>query len=139
MLNPSIPMVPTPLQAIALRLTPGQDLRLELEAVVRQYHWEAACVLTCVGSLTQAVLRFANQPEGTTYRGHFEIVSLTGVMGRAGSHYHMAIADSSGRVLGGHVLPGCHIYTTAELVIGVLPELRFGRSHCSQRRLAKIT
>lgn len=37
-------------------------------------------MLTCVGSLTRAVLRFANQEEAVTLEGHFEIVvSLTGV------------------------------------------------------------
>jgi len=125
-------MLPTPISAIALRLTPGQDLRLELDAMVREQQWQAACVVTCVGSLTQATLRLAAQAEGTVYKGPFEIVSLTGVMGVAGSHYHMAIADSTGHTFGGHVLPGCLIYTTAEVVIGVLPERRFGRSPCPQ-------
>ncbi|MBD1909512.1 MULTISPECIES: PPC domain-containing DNA-binding protein [unclassified Leptolyngbya] len=124
-------MLPTPLHAIALRLCPGQDLRLELDALVQKKQWKAACVLTCVGSLTRATLRLAGQLNGTTYQGPFEIVSLTGVMGVAGSHYHMAIANSTGQTLGGHVLPGCCIYTTAELVIGVLPALHFTRELCS--------
>lgn len=133
---PSVGM-PAPLCAIALRLTPQQDLRLELDAVVRAYHLTAACVLTCVGSLTQAHLRLANQDTGTRFprplaEGTFEIVSLTGVMSLAGSHYHLAIADSSGTVIGGHVLPGCLVYTTAELVLGVMPTLHFGRDHCPQ-------
>lgn len=123
-------MLPTALQAIALRLTPQQDLMLELEALVQTHHLQAACVLTCVGSLSQATLRMANQEQDTVYTGPFEIVSLTGVMGMAGSHYHLAIADSTGRTCGGHLRVGCQIYTTAELVIGVMPALRFGREFC---------
>jgi predicted DNA-binding protein with PD1-like motif len=115
------------MKAIALRLTPQQDLKAELDAFARQQTIEAACILTCVGSLTRAVLRLANQPRGTTYDDRFEIVSLTGVLSRHGSHYHIAIADSTGRTYGGHLLEGCLIHTTAELVIGVLPHLSFRR------------
>jgi predicted DNA-binding protein with PD1-like motif len=105
----------------ALRLKPQQDLRAELDAFVCQQNLEAACIVTCVGSLTQARLRLAGQSGATLHQDKFEIVSLTGVMSRHGSHYHMAIADSAGRTYGGHVLTGCLIYTTAEIIIGILP------------------
>lgn len=93
---------------------------------------EAACVLTCVGSLTTAVLRFANQSEAATLEGHFEIVSLTGVLSRHGSHAHIAIADSDGRTYGAHLLHGSRIYTTAEIVLGELPGYRFLRTFDSR-------
>jgi uncharacterized protein len=115
------------MHTVALRLKPQQDLKVELDQFVRQQGWEAACVVTCVGSLTEAKLRLAGQSEATVYAGKFEIVSLTGVMSKHGSHYHIAIADSSGQTWGGHLLPGCLIYTTAEIVIGVLPHLCFRR------------
>jgi len=111
----------------ALRLHPQQDLKAELETFLKTQEIEAACIVTCVGSLTQAVLRFASQPEGTLLEGKFEIVSLVGVMSIHGSHYHMAIADPTGHTLGGHVMPGCLIYTTAEIIIGILPHLSFRR------------
>lgn len=117
------------MQVAALRLKPGQDLKVELERFVQDYSFEAACVVTCVGSLTQAVLRLPNQPEGTTFEGYFEILSLVGMMSCNGSHYHLAIADSTGQTFGGHLLEGCCIYTTAEIVIGILPDLRFRREH----------
>ncbi|MDX2214588.1 MAG: PPC domain-containing DNA-binding protein [Oculatellaceae cyanobacterium bins.114] len=115
------------MHAVALRLTPQQDLKTELDQFVRMQALDAACILTCVGSLTQVTLRFANQSNATVYQGHFEIVSLVGVMSCYGSHYHMAIADDSGNLRGGHLLEGCLVYTTAEIVIGVLPHLRFQR------------
>jgi predicted DNA-binding protein with PD1-like motif len=85
-------------------------------------------VLTCVGSLTDVSLRLANQEAATHYHGHFEIVSLVGTLSASGGgHLHLAVADSTGRTLGGHLLDGCRIYTTAEIVLGALPALRFVR------------
>ncbi|MBJ6144552.1 DNA-binding protein [Hymenobacter sp. BT559] len=116
------------MQAHALRLRPGDDLREALLAYVAQHHLGAGAVLTCVGSLTVATLRLANQEGPTEYRGHFEIVSLVGtVSATGGSHLHLSVADSTGRTLGGHLLAGCRVYTTAEIVLAALPGLEFTR------------
>ncbi|RMG62136.1 MAG: DNA-binding protein [Bacteroidetes bacterium] len=95
----------------ALRLSPGADLRQALEAYAEAQKLQAGVVLTCVGSLTEAHLRLANQPEATRFEGPFEIVSLVGTLSPDGVHLHLSIADSSGRTLGGHLMPGCRIYT----------------------------
>lgn len=113
----------------ALRLHPHDDLLQALDRWAQANRIDAACVLTCVGSLRQAVLRFANQPTGTPLHGKFEIVSLTGTLSQHGSHYHITIADSSGRCFGGHLLTGCLIYTTAEIALAVVPNRRFIRQH----------
>ncbi|MBF9219599.1 DNA-binding protein [Hymenobacter sp. BT662] len=115
------------LKTHALRLRPGDDLRQALTAYAQAHHLKAAAMVTCVGSLTVATLRLANQEGPTVYRGHFEIVSLVGTLSTNGSHLHLAIADSTGRTLGGHLLDGCRVYTTAEIVLGELPELEFRR------------
>jgi predicted DNA-binding protein with PD1-like motif len=115
-------------RAHVLRLRPGDDLRDSLLAYVAQQHMSAGAVLTCVGSLTVATLRLANQERSTEYRGHFEIVSLVGTLSATGgSHLHLSIADSTGRTIGGHLLAGCRVYTTAEIVLVALPELEFRR------------
>ena len=113
---------------MAARLGPGQDILRELELMAEKHGIEAACVLTCVGSLTKACLRFANRREATVMDGHFEIVSLTGVLSRHGSHFHIAIADGQGSTFGAHLLPGSAVYTTAEIVLGVFSDLRFMRT-----------
>ena len=106
------PMAPSsPLTAYALRLKPGDDLRQQLTAFVAAHHLEAGAVLTCVASLTHVSLRLANQEAATHYHGHFEIVSLVGTLSASGGgHLHLAVADSTGRTLGGHLLDGCRIY-----------------------------
>ncbi|HMR67897.1 MAG TPA: DNA-binding protein [Anaerolineae bacterium] len=115
------------METYALRLHPHQDLKVELDTWARTHEIEAACVVTCVGSLRRAVLRFANQDQATELEDKFEIVSLTGTLSKYGSHYHLSLADGQGRTLGAHLLEGCLIYTTAEIVLGVLPGLSFLR------------
>jgi predicted DNA-binding protein with PD1-like motif len=39
----------------------------------------------------------------------------------------MAIADRTGTVLGGHVVRGCAVHTTAEIVIAEVPGFGFAR------------
>ena len=125
---PAVPVAPSSvLKTYALRLRPGDDLRQQLIAFVQAQHIQAGTMLTCVGSLTVATLRLANQEGPTVYRGHFEIVSLVGTLSTAGSHLHLAVSDSTGRTFGGHLLDGCRVYTTAEIVLGELPALAFGR------------
>lgn len=102
----------------AFRLKPNQDLKKEIEAFVKQQNIQAGYIVTCVGSLTQSNIRFANQPNGTMANGHFEIVSLTGTVSINGSHLHISISDSTGKTIGGHLLDQNLIYTTAEIVIG---------------------
>ena len=101
----------------AFRLKPGQDLRQEIENFVKDKNINAGWVATCVGSLTNYNIRFANQPNGSTGSGHFEIVSLVGTLSTSGSHIHISVSDSTGKTIGGHLLQGCTVYTTAEIVL----------------------
>jgi len=101
----------------AFRLKPGQDLKQEIQKIVTEKQIKAGWISTCAGSLTNYNIRFANQPNGSSDSGHFEIVSLTGTVSVNGSHIHIIISDSTGKTMGGHLMDGCIIYTTAEIVI----------------------
>ncbi len=111
----------------AFRLKPGQDLKLSLDSFVKANQLEAAWIQTAVGSLTDYHIRFANQPNGSKGTGHFEIVSLVGTLSINGSHIHISVSDSTGKTIGGHLLEGNKIYTTAEIVIGSSNQLQFKR------------
>jgi predicted DNA-binding protein with PD1-like motif len=108
-----------------LRLTPGQDLKRELQTVAQGL--EAAVILTGLGSFSQAVLRFAAAEQGVTLAGPLELIALSGTLSRGGMHLHGAVADAQGQVYGGHLLPGCIVRTTAEIAIAPLPQLRLLR------------
>lgn len=118
------------MNTIVTRLRPGQDLKDELINLCFEHAIEAGFVLTCVGSLTRATLRLAGAEHPTVFdAGPFEIVALSGTLSRNGVHLHVAIADKDGMVRGGHLLPGCSVYTTAEIVVGKLSEVTFVRRH----------
>ena len=111
----------------AFRLKPGEDLRSGIEKIVREKDIRAGWVATSSGSLTDYAIRFANQPGASSGSGHFEIVSLTGTVSVNGSHLHLSISDSTGRTIGGHLSPGCKIYTTAEIVLMYSDKYTFTR------------
>ncbi len=115
------------MKTYALRLTPGCDLRLSLEAFAREQPLRAGCILAAVGSLQTAVLRFAGQAQPTELAGPFELIALSGTLAPDGAHLHGAIADAQGNLIGGHIAAGCQIYTTAELVLGDCPDYHFQR------------
>ncbi len=101
----------------AFRLKPGQDLKKAITDFVTAQNIEAGWVATCVGSLTDYQIRFANQPNANKGSGHFEIVSLVGTLSVHGSHLHLSISDSTGKTIGGHLMDSCIVYTTSEIVI----------------------
>jgi predicted DNA-binding protein with PD1-like motif len=88
-------------------------------------------VLSGIGSLSTAGLRFAGAEQPERLTGDLEILSLSGTLAfdgvKSGSHLHMALSTSTGQVLGGHVASGCIVRTTAEVLLALLPEWQFAR------------
>jgi predicted DNA-binding protein with PD1-like motif len=116
------------MKIFALRLKPNQELKESLKNFVISNNIEAGFILTTVGSLKQATLRFANQNDSKVLQDKFEIVSLVGTLSTHGIHLHISISDKDGKTIGGHLEKGCLIYTTAEIVIGVSEDFIFVRT-----------
>jgi predicted DNA-binding protein with PD1-like motif len=112
-----------------LRLRPGDDLRASLESWTRERAVAAGFIAAAVGSLSVAQLRFAGRDEGTRLDGPLELVALSGTLSPDSAHLHASVSDADGRVTGGHLLPGCLVRTTAEIVVGVPPGVAFARVH----------
>lgn len=123
----------------ALRLVPGTDVLDAVQDFVRVNGLQAVALVTVVGSLTDAVIRYANQPDGTRSSGHFEIVSMVGTIEPTGAHVHLSLSDGSGRMFGGHMLSGCLVYTTAEIVLAHLKDFEFTRVPCAQSGYEELT
>lgn len=112
---------------LPLRLNPGDDLRAALQSAVRERHQRAAFVVAGIGSLVDARLRLAAAEDVLLVTGPSEILTLSGSLGSDHAHLHMSVADAQGRVWGGHVMAGCCVRTTAELLIAWLPDWDFAR------------
>ena len=119
----------TKVDTYAIRLKPGDDLKNSIQTFASENNINAGWIITCVGSLRRCSLRFANQQLPHIDEGFFEIVALSGTVSTAGCHLHTALSDNAGSVKGGHLLEGCIIYTTAEIIIGATSELVFTREN----------
>ncbi len=119
------------MQVHVLRLVPGDDLRASLEsafaALAKSHGIQAACIVSAVGSLSRAVLRYADKPSGSDINAPLELLMLSGTLSPDGAHLHASVADDQGEVRGGHLLPGTIVRTTAEIVIALLPGWEFRR------------
>ena len=89
----------------------------------------SAFVISGIGSLSGARLRLAGAESETLVQGDVEILSLSGTVTPDGAHLHMAVANSRGEVVGGHVCYGNAIRTTAEVLLAELQEWRLAREH----------
>jgi predicted DNA-binding protein with PD1-like motif len=116
------------MRTLPIRLRPQQDLRCALESILAEHQLSAAFVLQGIGSLSTAKIRFAGMDEATELHGDLEILTLAGSLSPSGVHLHIAVSDAQGRVLGGHVAPGCIVRTTAEILVALLPDHEFSRA-----------
>jgi predicted DNA-binding protein with PD1-like motif len=115
---------------LPLRLVPGDDLRRSLEEAVRDVALAGAFVVSGIGSLRVAVLRYAGSQQTTRIEADLELLSLAGSVCGDGTHLHAVVADAHGRVLGGHLCPGSLVRTTAEILLMVMQaEQHLSRTH----------
>lgn len=107
------------------------DANAALEAAVQSQDCGAAFVLSGIGSLSNAGIRFAGADQPKRLTGDMEILCLSGSVAfdgvKSSSHLHMALSTATGQVLGGHVAAGCIVRTTAEVLLALLPEWDFAR------------
>ena len=92
------------LRVHALRLSPGQEVKSALFEYCRRNSIDAACILTCVGSLSKAHLRYAYSADrepnteewskGQVVDGQFEILSLVGTVSDEGKFCIDTVVDS---------------------------------------------
>ena len=114
----------------ALRLLPGDEVLSQLRTFIQQHQLSAAWIAGCTGSMTDVALRYAGRDETTLLRGTWEVISLSGTLELTGEHLHLSISDPQGAMLGGHMMPGCTVRTTLEIIIGELTAFTFSRQPC---------
>jgi len=103
----------------------GEDILKMIDAVSLE-HGVCAGQLTLIGAVSKASLGFFDR-ESMEYKTFtidkdLEVVSCMGNIastyeGGLVVHAHMVVADQDGRCYGGHLMPGCEVSVTIELII----------------------
>ncbi len=134
-------------RVIFARMEPGEDVLKTIEAVSSE-HGVRAGQLTLIGAVSMASLGFFDR-ESMEYKTFtvdkdLEVVSCMGNIAstREGGlivHAHMVVADQNGRCYGGHLMPGCEVSVTMELIITELDEdVRRARDEATSLNLLDI-
>ena len=110
------------MRTVCRRLRRGDDLLRSLENIAKEEHLHLAVVLSGVGCVSRGRVRDAS---GVTLREigePCEIVSLNGTVSEQRCHVHIALSREDLSTVGGHLVEGCIINTTCELVLLELEE-----------------
>ena len=108
------------MKTYAVRLRRGADLLQSIEAFCVEHQIRAGVLLSGVGCVTKASIRDAGGVNIVSIDEAMEIVSLMGTVSEKRCHLHVSFAKEDLSVIGGHLVAGCMINTTCELVIGEL-------------------
>ena len=120
------------MKTVCRRLHRGDDLLLSIRTLCEREKIDAAVVLSAVGCVSRAVLRDAGGVNLRSVDEPCEIVSLNGTASRTRCHLHLALSREDLSTIGGHMMPGCIVNTTCELVLGLLDGWRFGTEQDAQ-------
>ena len=107
-----------------VRLRRGDDLMLSIKELCREKNIAAGVVLSAVGCISQGRVRDASGVTIREIKEHCEIVSLDGTISARRCHLHISLSREDLSTIGGHLVSGCIINTTCELVIAELPGVR---------------
>lgn len=110
------------MKTYAVRLKRGTDLLQAIEEFCAEHAIGAGVVLSGVGCVTKARLRDAGGVNIVAIDEPMEIVSLMGTVCEKRCHLHVSFSKEDLSVVGGHLVDGCLINTTCELVIGELED-----------------
>ena len=114
------------------RLHRGQDLFRSIETFVKEHHIAAGAVVSGVGCVSRWRLRDATGVRERSGEEDVEIVSLMGTVSEHGCHLHASFSRADLSAFGGHLLPGCVVNTTAEIVLAEIPDRAFTRQPDSE-------
>lgn len=110
------------MKTYAIRLRRGTDLLNSIREFCINNQIKAGVVLSGVGCVLKARVRDAGGVSIVEIDEHMEIVSLMGTVSEKRCHLHISFSKKDLSVVGGHLVEGCLINTTCELVIGEMED-----------------
>lgn len=111
---------------ICRRLHRGDDLLIEIKKLAENEKLKAAVVLSAVGCVSKGRVRDASGIHMQDISEDCEIVSLNGTVSAVRTHLHIALSKEDLSTVGGHLVEGCIINTTCELVLQELSGWEYG-------------
>jgi predicted DNA-binding protein with PD1-like motif len=140
---------------VALRLPPGVDLHGSLVELAERQPIEAGVILSGLGSLSQVTLRnvrlfpesFPIQDRNRIYspkREPLELLTLVGNIsrhdGKAYVHAHIVVSSGleNGQAYGGHLIEGCTVFSTVEVIVAVIRNANLVRRMDPQTRVVEL-
>ena len=109
------------------RMVQGEDVLRTIQEIASEKKISAG-QLTLIGAISKATLGYFDR-ESKQYRSFsidedLEVVSCMGNIAIAENgdyivHAHMIVADEKGKCYGGHLMEGCEVSVTIELIINV--------------------
>jgi len=115
------------MKQITKRLKSGEDLREEIVKLVRDNNVQAGVVISIVGGLSKANFRMGDGKTVNSWDESLEIVSGTGTVSQDNCHIHISASDIDGKVIGGHLKPGCIVKETVEIVLLAFEDVTYKR------------
>lgn len=112
------------IRVIFAKMEPGEDVFETIGAVAKE-HGVRSGQLSLIGAVSKAKLGYfhveASEYRDFTIDEDVEVVSCIGDIstheGNLVVHAHMIVADETGKCWGGHLMTGCKVSVTIELVI----------------------
>ena len=117
------------MRTICKRLHRGDDLLRTICDLAKEHNISAGVVLSAVGCISKGVVRDASGVTLRQINEPCEIVSLNGTVSTVRCHLHIALSRENLSTVGGHLVEGCIINTTCELVIGILDGWEIGTEY----------
>jgi len=115
-------------RVVVIRLEPGEDILKSIEHVVEEQSITSGH-FTLIGAVSRVHLgyfhREAHEYRDFTIEEDLEIVACVGNISQLENKYvvhaHVVASDENGRCYGGHLMEGCIVSVTIEIVITELP------------------
>lgn len=132
-------------RVIVVRLEPGEDIIKSIASVVAENKLQSGH-LSLIGAVSKVHLGYFDLHEKVykdfTIDEDLEIVSCIGNISRLKNDYvvhaHVVASDVNGKCYAGHLMEGCEVSVTIEIVITEFPEMSRARDKATGLNLLDL-
>tara|TARA_B100000214_G_C23834720_1_gene565906 strand:+ start:212 stop:832 length:621 start_codon:yes stop_codon:yes gene_type:complete len=100
-----------------LRLLNNED-PYEYMEYIRNKETGTGYVLSAVGDLSEVAIKCPGMSLPEIKKGHFEVISINGIIESDKMHLHSSFSDSGCNVIGGHLSRGSKVLKSLDILLG---------------------